>query len=401
MPPSARLALLLLALAGLALSQPTLQDGAVSTLIGGGKAGNADGDRTVAAFAGPGSLSVVYRSDSSPLLLLTDQNNAVLRLIDVRGQNVTTVAGTGQSGFKNDWKLDKVTGARVADPGTAMFYALFGVVTDSATSPKTVYVADRYNNRIRSVVYSEDLSSKWYTDTIAGTGEQDYLDDDQGDRSKFNYPVALEYDASAKLLYVSDALNHVVRAVDCSRVTPYKVTTVAGTSGTSGFVDGPASSALFNFPYGLALDSGAQILYVSDFENNAIRYIRLGTSPATVGTLAGQAGKSGWSDGKLGVSVLNHPVGVRLDPRASSAGPVLYFSEAYGHRVRFVYGLGSPQEGTVATLSGNGTQGQDDGVRDKATFSFPLGIAVEASGPTAFLYVADRQNNAYHCLCAV
>ena len=48
------------------------------------------------------------------------------------------------------------------------------------------------------------------------------------------------------------------------------VTTVAGTAGTSGYLDGTGVSALFNDPVGITINSSG-VLYVADFANYVIR----------------------------------------------------------------------------------------------------------------------------------
>ena len=69
------------------------------------------------------------------------------------------------------------------------------------------------------------------------------------------------------------------------------VSTFAGST-TAGWVDGPIASALFSCPHALAIDQAGNI-YVSDWNNNAIRRISAG---GNVTTLAGN-GTQGYADG--------------------------------------------------------------------------------------------------------
>ena len=70
-------------------------------------------------------------------------------------------------------------------------------------------------------------------------------------------------------VYVVDIQNNRVRAIDPAG----DVTTLAG-NGSTGYVNGPALSAEFNVPIGLAADSSFN-LYVPDRSNNVVRKIDL------------------------------------------------------------------------------------------------------------------------------
>ncbi len=105
--------------------------------------------------------------------------------------------------------------------------------------------------------------------------------------ARFNYPRALALD-SAGNLYLAAGDNHTIRKITPDGV----VTTVAGVRGNSGSTDGPAASARFLYPSGIAVAADGT-LYVAD-GNTTIRKI---TPDGTVSTLAGRAGFSGSTDG--------------------------------------------------------------------------------------------------------
>jgi hypothetical protein len=80
-----------------------------------------------------------------------------------------------------------------------------------------------------------------------------------------NNPSGVAVDSSGNL-YIADTYNHVIR-----KVSGGIITTVAG-SGTPGeYGDGiSATSALLNWPYGVAIDTSGN-LYIADDENGRIR----------------------------------------------------------------------------------------------------------------------------------
>jgi hypothetical protein len=78
--------------------------------------------------------------------------------------------------------------------------------------------------------------------------------------------------------------------------SPYTVTTIAGTMGTSGaaasgYQDTTGSAARFNTPIGICHD-GSRYLYVTDSGNYVVRRIDT-QAPYTVTTVAGTVGTTG------------------------------------------------------------------------------------------------------------
>jgi sugar lactone lactonase YvrE len=155
------------------------------------------------------------------------------------------------------------------------------------------------------------------------------------------------------------------------------VTTLAGSAGQSGSVDGARNLALFNGPNGVAVDSAGNV-YVADSDNSTIRKV---TSSGMVTTLAGGAGQSGWADG-AGISArFDYPYGVAVD----SAGN-LYVADSGNSTLRKI-----TSDGMVETIGGvAGVIGGADGIGISANFDAPSGIAVDRVGR---LYVADSGNN--------
>lgn len=152
------------------------------------------------------------------------------------------------------------------------------------------------------------------------------------------------------------------------------VSTYAG-SGTAGATNATGTAARFNFPTGVAMDVSGNV-YVTDFNTNLIRKI----STATVVTTF--AGSGGWAvtNGTGTAASFKFPLGIAIDLSGN-----VYVSDQWGHTIRKI-----TPAAVVTTLAGSGTSGSTDATGTAASFSFPAGLAVDASGN---VYVADNGNN--------
>jgi sugar lactone lactonase YvrE len=191
--------------------------------------------------------------------------------------------------------------------------------------------------------------------------------------AQFNLPQGIAVDTAGNV-YVSDTNNDMIRVISASGV----VTTLAGAAGQSGNSDGTGASARFNNPEGIAMDAAGN-LYVADFGNSTIRKIAAG---ATVTTLAGSSAQTGSADGENSAAQFNHPSAVSLD----GAGNV-YVIDTSNQTVRKI-----TAGGIVSTLAGSpGLGGRADGAGAAASFFYPAGIAANSAGT---VYVADTGNHA-------
>ncbi len=103
------------------------------------------------------------------------------------------------------------------------------------------------------------------------------------------------------------------------------VTTLAGSTGVPGSLDGTGILARFFLPHGVAVDSSGNV-YVADQNNSTIRKV---TPGGVVTTLAGTAGVVGSADGTSCAAQFNYPFGVAVD----SSGNV-YVADTYNHTIR-------------------------------------------------------------------
>ena len=308
---------------------PVTESLMVSTLAGTGQSGYQNGAATSSNFYSP--FGVV--SDASGNVYVADTNNLVIRKISADGV-VSTVAGSGQSGY-----LD---GAGTA----ATFVYPISIAIDSLGN---LYVGDRGNEsgKIRKI------SPTGVVTTLAGTGAQGHQDG-AGNQASFFSVEGVSVDAAGNV-YVADRSNNKIR-----KVTPQGVvSTYAGTGG-AGSTDGAAAVASFNMPRGLALDASGN-LYVSDYGSGTVRKISVSGNVSTVA--------SGFSS----------PMGIAIDALGK-----LYVLDNSNK----VYVINT--SGQVSTFAGTGRTGAVNGQLLTSTFSGPVGLHISSSGD---FYIAETGNN--------
>ena len=247
--------------------------GEVTTFAGSGSSGSDDGTGTAASFNNPTGVAV----DGDGNLYVADTYNSTIRKVTPAGV-VTTFAGSGSYGSDDGTG----TAASFANPR--------GVAVDGDGN---LYVADTNNHSIRKVTPAGVVT------TFAGSGSSG-SDDGTGTAASFNEPQGVAVGGDGNL-YVADIYNHSIR-----KVTPAgEVTTFAG-SGSSGSDDGTGTAASFNYPRGVAFDGDGN-LYVADAGNRTIRKV---TPAGEVTTLAGSAGSQGSINGIGPAARFVYPTGV-------------------------------------------------------------------------------------------
>lgn len=191
--------------------------------------------------------------------------------------------------------------------------------------------------------------------------------------ARFQGLGGLAIDAAGNLL-VADVGNNAIRRASPSGV----VSSVAGLLGPPGFADGPAATARFAGPQGLAVDTAGNI-YVADSDNHVIRKI----SPAgIVSTFAGAAGQPGAVDGPPTQARFRAPQGMALD-----AGGNLFVADLGNSAIRRV-----TPAGLVSTFAGAlNAAGFLDGTGAAARLTYPGALTIDPAGT---LWVADVTNTA-------
>lgn len=209
--------------------------------------------------------------------------------------------------------------------------------------------------------------------TLAGSMGNAGAADGSGSTARFNQPSGAAVD-SAGTVYVADAFNNIIRKITSAGV----VTTLAGSAGENGSLDGTGSAARFNHPTSVAVD-GAGNVYVADYGNHTIRKI---SSTGVVTTLAGSVGVTGSTDGTGGAALFYYPEGVAVDGSGN-----VYVADSYNETIRKI-----TPGGTVTTFAGTaGSSGSSDGTGSAARFFGPYSLAVDGSGS---ICVSDFGNHA-------
>jgi sugar lactone lactonase YvrE len=196
-------------------------------------------------------------------------------------------------------------------------------------------------------------------------------------------------------------------------LTPYAVTTMAGSPGHSGSADGTNGAASFAIDAvnlcGIAVDTNSGSIYVTDTGNSTIRRLTPVGTNWVVTTIAGQPGVTGSANGTNTTATFNYPVGLTMDASGN-----LYVLDTLNYLVREISPMGtnwvtktvaafagSPiewaitcdQNGNLYTVSSSGIQEisptnnwQVVPIAGNVTFNALRGIAVDTNGN---LYVVD------------
>jgi len=361
-----------------------------------------DGIGTAARFITPAGLSVVGQT-----LVVTDSGGSTVRLLDLMTLSLVTIAGN-----------PGIAGAADGIGTAALFTSPFYVANGGAG---TLYVSDSGNSTIRKVTLAGVVT------TLAGQVLPSGTTDGAAGNARFSTAHPLASDAAGNI-YIADSANHTIRKVTPAGV----VTTLAGSPGQSGLVDGTGGAARFNSPTAVVVDSAGNLI-VADYANDALRRI---TPAGAVTTIAGLLG-SGYVNGPALTARFDSPLALAIDSvgniyiadelncvirkltpagmvsTLAGGGPIncgnldgpavsaqmlwpklvvatgvdeVLFVDIQSRSIRR-----AKADGSIDSVVGAGTEGSADGQGTAATFSLISGLARDSVGN---LYVADSGNHA-------
>ncbi len=219
-----------------------------------------------------------------------------------------------------------------------------------------------------------------YVVTVSGTGPG-FSDGDLSE-ARFNNPSGMVMDRQGNL-YVADTGNHAIRKI----AEDGTVSTIAGT-GTAGLADTYGSSAQFDSPTALAIDSTGSTLYIADTGNNRIRALDLVSKYVTTVVGDGETQYEG-EEGFAMDAHLNAPQGL-----AYTSTSFLLVADTGNHIIRQAGPFGKSGTPLVQTIAGTGEAGQVDNPQSSAAatsvpLDTPKGIVVDTTGT---IYFSDSGN---------
>lgn len=333
-------------------------------------------------FGRPNDMAL---SADGKTLYLTENNR--IRKVDLATKTTTAIIGS----IVDNYREGIPEGPGTENLEEARFSSVAGIAV--TRDERTIYVADRWNNRIRKI----DLTATPYRSSLVtgagrinstGDTENGYQEGGSCDQivdrfenltlrsgcAYFRQPIGIVLDPTEQYLYVSDSGNVRIRRV---RLADGSTTLIAGS--TSGYADGTGDAAQFATPWGLTLNDDGTMLYVADRDAHRIRAIDLATKKVT--TLAG-TGTSGYREGIGTAAAFSLPKGLRM-----GADGLLYIADSGSQRIRVL----DPATGLTKLVAGSGTKGYSEGGQKAVKFNGLGGLAPDTS--RGVLYISDSSND--------
>ena len=330
----------------------------IETIAGTGAFGfGGDGGPAASALLNqPSGITI----DKEGNIYIADYENYYIRKIDVSG-NITSIAGTGINGYSGD---DVPASTSQLDHPYAVTLDKYG----------NIYIADQFSHRIRKITKSTGMIT-----TVAGNGNAGYNGDGiPATSAELWLPSDVAVDTAGNM-YIADVNNNRIRKVTAATGI---ISTIAGT-GTGGYSGdgGPAVNAKLWIPYGICLDSSAN-LYIADYRNCRIRKVIANSGNITTIAGTGVFGFDG-DGGPAAAAKFEYPSNIVMDLSGN-----IYVSDFVAQRVRKI----DVSSGIINSIAGTGSAAYDgDGIpAANASLNYPTGLAVD---PCGIVYIADQFNN--------
>lgn len=295
----------------------------------------------------------------------------------LRGSTVNIAGGATPGGI--DCTGSNIAACKNGSSTASQFNSPHGITIMNGA----IYVADRENNRIRSI---NTLVSPAVTTTFAGEGTPG-TSEGIGTSARINKPQGITTDGAN--LYVVESpdtpgAGHILRI----NMATAQVTRIAGGGSVAGgtpctgssadeCINGTGLQAKFFGANDIKYHKG--YLYISEYSNRRIRRMSLATG--AVETIAGEGSDTSTGDGGAGISAtFRGMVGMAI------VSDTMYVVDFNGHRIRSV-SLAPPY--TVNAVAGSGTMGYADGPAAVARFTNPDHIYTDGRD----LYVTEYGGN--------
>ncbi|HEY9695517.1 MAG TPA: thioredoxin-like domain-containing protein [Oculatellaceae cyanobacterium] len=285
-------------------------DGKTQAVIGTGKPGWVDGDLEIAQFCEPIGMVFDYEQQ---VIYVADTGNHLLRKIDLKTRQVTTIAGTGtqsrylfphggkvlETALNSPWDLIKLkdklyitmagsheiwmvdlaeetiqtligTGAEFCVDGS-FDMAAFAQPSGITTNGDELFIADSESSSIRAVTLGDFPVVR----TICGSGQLFSFGDVDGIAENVRLQHCLGVAYGAGYLWVTDTYNHKLKRVN---PTTGECQTICGST-KAGLQDGFGTDVCFSEPSSLTY--ACNYLYIADSNNHAIRRMNINSQEVT------------------------------------------------------------------------------------------------------------------------
>ncbi len=322
------------------------------------------------------NLPFAIWGDSLGNIYYGERNGYKVRKIDAVTTIVTTVAGTGVTGYGNT-----VSSNTVGKATSATFVIVYGLCVDS--SGNNMYIADGGSKRVLQV----DLTTGMLTRLVnaAGTSGSSAGDGGAASAAALNTPYDVWGDSNNNI-YITDSNGHKIRKVTSAGI----ISTLAGTGSRGSTGDGgAATAATLNQPYFLFGDSMGSMLYVTTLGDNKVRAITLTGGVNIINTFAGTGTASSTNiAGAATATGMMGPQGIVGDLSGN-----VFVADSGGNRIKKV-AVGTNIMSTIAgtgTASSSPTAANGDG--GDPTAATLRGLIMLFYNPMGSLYIADYNNN--------